>query len=135
LKNSGQTLVEKNKSNLAGKISSELCCKIFSRTFSKIILSGFVQKMFKQSSGTKNLQQIPSVHPPKTTFFQSSLPLPSGHVSASVPPKISIKAQNGLRFHEDHPLFDRKLLEELHEQGVGNDRELSSVSEPQNKGF
>jgi hypothetical protein len=45
--------------------------------------------------------------------------------------------------NEDHPLFDRKFLEELHEQGVGNDRELTSVSgvggalyrEPQKQGF
>jgi hypothetical protein len=35
--------------------------------------------------------------------------------------KFPNKAQNGLRLHSDHPLFDRKLLDILHEQGVRMD--------------
>jgi len=33
---------------------------------------------------------------------------------------ISVSLQNGLRLDENDPLFDRKLLDYLHEQGVRN---------------
>jgi hypothetical protein len=57
----------------------------------------------------------------KTPFFKSSLALPSGHATAPVPPNYQNKAQNEPRSGEDHPLSDRKLLEELHEEGVRKD--------------
>jgi hypothetical protein len=91
LKNSGQTLVEKNKpdlvrkisidpsapvcksqtdqSNLAGKISSEFCCKISSGLFQKLFYRALAQKIFKPSSGRKILNKSHKFTPPKTSYF------------------------------------------------------------------
>jgi len=115
LKNSGQTLVEKNKSdfarkisinpsapvcksrtdqsNLAGKIPGELCCKIFSRIFSKIILPGSRSKNFQTiAPEQKNLNKSYQFTPPKTTLFSEFTTFPIRARIALRSPKIPKKS-------------------------------------------
>jgi len=64
-------------------------------------------------------QPIPAIiHSPKPPPKSTSQAPDSGHDPASVPSKSTNKAQNDPRSGEDHPLFDRKLLDILYEQGV-----------------
>jgi hypothetical protein len=51
---------------------------------------------------------------PKTELTRIEKPPNPGVLRAL----ISVTRQNGLRLGENEALFDRKLLEELHEQGV-----------------
>jgi len=119
-----------NSQTLPGNSRRTLLQNFLPEIFKKYF-TGPLLKFFSNNPPERKISdKSPLFTPPQTHIFQSSPPLPSGHVSASVPPKFPDKAQTGPRLDEDHPLFDRKLLEELHEQGgVGNDRELTSVSD------
>jgi hypothetical protein len=99
--NFNRTLIKKFEPLLGEKISRGPCCEIFNPI----------------PQERKPLTNPPEP-PPKTTLFQTLLPLQSGHVSGSVHPKYPNKAQNEPRLSEDHPLIDRKLLDILYEEGV-----------------
>ncbi len=57
--------------------------------------------------------RIPSQNP----VFSIRKPPKSGHATASVPTKFPNKAQIDPRLGYANPLFDRKLLDILHEEG------------------
>ena len=78
-----------------------------------------VKMLTRSNQKGKNPIPTPLIQPPKNHhFFQSSQHHQSGYVTASVPRKFPNKAQNEPRSISDHPLFDQKLLEYLHEEGV-----------------
>jgi hypothetical protein len=114
---------------LPGKFPAGRFPKISQPDFPGKNLSDFFQKNFREKSGNKNFTRThqnektprPSQnHPPKPPSKSTLQPHQSGHASAPVSPKFPNKAQTEPRFNANLPLFDRKLLEELHEQGVRN---------------
>jgi hypothetical protein len=109
--------------------------EIFRRIFPGIFYNGFSLKNFEQillkkilrkpeikfshdPLLKKNLNALPLKPLPKTPSKSTLQPLQSGHETPSVPPKFPKNAQNEPRLGEDHPQFDRKLLDKLHEGRV-----------------